>query len=103
MGADPDAMDTSALSLNSLKGGKKGPKGGCYNCGGNHFAKDCKKSKTGQSKDSKGKGRGGWGGGGSSPPSKGGGQGGGKGDGKAHGKSKGKKGDRGGKSKSTQH
>ncbi|CAK0855964.1 unnamed protein product [Prorocentrum cordatum] len=56
MSTDPDAMDTSALSLNSLKGGKKGPKGGCYNCGGNHFAKDCKKGKTGQSRDSKGKG-----------------------------------------------
>ena len=40
---DPDAMDTSALSVNSLKG-KKGPNGGFYNCGGNHYAKDCNMS-----------------------------------------------------------
>ena len=38
---------------NATKGGGKGPKGGCFNCGGNHYARECPK---GGGKGSKGKG-----------------------------------------------
>jgi uncharacterized Fe-S cluster protein YjdI len=47
-------MDVDTNALNSLKGGGGGrgkgfgPKGGCYHCGGPHYAKDCPRQQPGQ-------------------------------------------------------